>query len=217
MRAKIAVATVSGKVYYLLVRELKRRGLHFLSLKPTDRVPLNVDVVITTGIERPLITHPSVLTFQEEMNPTEVVDEAVRVLKGKQGYSRVVVGVDPGRTFGVAVVGDGTVLEAVNCASLRETVDTVSKALDGLQAKIQRVKIGDGDPQHTKILLDQLDRALPEGVVIETVHEAGTSQIIRETTHRRELRDAMSAVKIAERSGRVYRRGKQDEAHRRKG
>ncbi len=217
MRAEIAVATVSGKAYYLLVSELKRRGLNFLSLKPTDRAPLNVKVVITTAEERPLITHPNILIFQEEADPTEVIDKAVRILEGKQGYGRVVVGVDPGRTFGVAVVGDGTVLEAVNCASLRETVDTVSKALDGLQAKIQQVKIGDGDPQHTKRLLDQLDRTLPKGVMIEMVHEAGTSRIIRETTHRRELRDAMSAVKIAERSGRVYPRGKQDEAHRRKG
>ena len=58
MRAKIALATVSGKACYKMVGGLKRRGLPFLSLKPTDTVPLDVKVVIITRREHRMVTHP---------------------------------------------------------------------------------------------------------------------------------------------------------------
>jgi len=214
---EIALATVSGRAYYLLVRELRARGLAFLSLKPTDRVPLGAKVVITTEGERPLVNHPNVLTLREESDISRVIDEAVRSLEGKRGYSRVVIGVDPGGAFGVAVVGDERVLETVRCASLREAVDTVSKALEELPARAQRVRVGDGAPEYAGELLRLLDRALPERVSIEVVREAGTSRAAGEATHRRELQDAISAIKIAGKNGRVYPRGKKGEARGRGG
>jgi len=73
MKAKIAVATVSGKAYYKLVKELKERDIPFLSLTPRDHIPPSVKVVITTGKERRLITHPNVLVFNEETDPATVV------------------------------------------------------------------------------------------------------------------------------------------------
>ncbi len=55
MKAKIAVATVSGKDYYLIVRELKKKKIAFLSLMPDAPIPLDVEVIITTKKEYPLI------------------------------------------------------------------------------------------------------------------------------------------------------------------
>jgi len=48
MRTKIAVATVSGRAYYKLVKELKERGLVFLSLVPGEAIPSTIKVVVTT-------------------------------------------------------------------------------------------------------------------------------------------------------------------------
>jgi hypothetical protein len=39
MKEKVAVATVSGKAYFLLVNELKERGIEFLSVIPGETVP----------------------------------------------------------------------------------------------------------------------------------------------------------------------------------
>ena len=44
MKAKIAVATVSGKAYYLIVSELKKKNVPFLSLTPNERIPMEVKV-----------------------------------------------------------------------------------------------------------------------------------------------------------------------------
>lgn len=206
MRGEIAVATVSGKVYYLLVKELRERRLPFLSLRPQDSIPLDVKVVITTKKERHLVDHPSILVFEEETGPGKVVNEALRIVQGKQRYEKTVVGIDPGETFGVAVLSDGRVLETLNCPNLRETVDTVLKVLVETPAILKVVKIGDGALRHMKELLHTLDDVLPKETIMEVVPEAGTSQPTGEITHRREMRNAMSAVKIAKRKGKTFPR-----------
>jgi hypothetical protein len=55
MNAEIAVATISGKAYYLIVNELKRKNVPFISLMPRQPVPIEVKVVITTEKEKELI------------------------------------------------------------------------------------------------------------------------------------------------------------------
>jgi len=208
MKAEIAVVTVSGKAYYWLVKELKGRNLPFLSLTPRDHIPLDIKVVITTPEEHHLIKHPNILVFKDESDAAAIVDEAIRVAQGKRNYDRVVIGVDPGKTVGIAVLADGNILETHACSSLEETKSTILKALDKAPATMSTIKIGNGAPVYAKELLYLLDKAVPKGVVIETVSEAGTSRFVKGTIHRREARDLMSAMKIAERKGRVFpRRG----------
>ena len=208
MKAKIALATVSGRAYYKLVNELKRKDLPFLSLKPWDPIPLNIKVVITTKEERHLLTHPNVLIFEYESNPTSVIDEAILGVQGKRSYEKVVVGVDPGKTYGVAVLGDDNVLETLNCSSLEETVNVILDGLKRVPATVRVVKVGNGAPAYKKELLHSLDETLPQETVIEIVSEAGTSSFMNETAHRRELKDAMSAIEIAGRKGQIFPRKK---------
>ena len=208
MKAKIAVATVSGRAYYGMVNELKRKGLSFLSLKPWDPIPLDIKVVITTKEERDLVKHPNVLTFEYELNPTSVIDEALLVVQGKQSYEKFVAGVDPGKTYGVAVLGDENVLETFNCSSLEETVNIILDGLKRVPTTVSVVKVGNGAPAYTKSLLHSLDEALPKETAIEIVSEAGTSRFMNETAHRRELKDAMSAIEIAGRKGQIFPRKK---------
>jgi hypothetical protein len=208
MKAKIALATVSGKAYYKLVRELKRRSVSFLSLTPRDPIPLTIKAVITTETERHLVKHPNVLVFNEETDATPVVDEAIKTVQGKKNFEKIVVGVDPGETFGLAILGDGNVLETFTCSSSEETVSTVLRMLEKPQSITSIVRIGKGAPLYTKQLLDLLDEALPEEVEIEVVSEEGTSRFGRETVHRRDVKDVMSAIRIAERKGNIFHRKK---------
>lgn len=207
LKAELAVATVSGRAYYLLVSELKRRKLPFLSLIPQEPVPAGVKVVITTERERHLVSHSNVLVFTEGANPASVVDEAVRAVRGKKAYEKLVIGVDPGKTFGLAVLGDGTVLETMNCSSFQATVNAIKSVLKREPAESVRVRVGNGAPAYAKELLRLLDQALPADVVLEMVEEAGTSRYAIEQKHRRGLRDVVSAIRIAGRGGKVFPRG----------
>ena len=213
MKAKIAVVTVSGKAYYLIVNELKKRKIPFLSLTPNEPIPLGIKVVITTEEEKSLIKHEKILTYHEGANTESLVSEALQIVQGKENYERVVVGVDPGEVFGLAVLADGKVVETGNCFSVKEALNRIIKIVknfgDKPVASIS-VKIGDGVPEYKEKLLRVLDKALPSNVVLESVSEAGTNRYLYENKHRRGLRDIASAVKIAGRNGHKFSRRKDE-------
>jgi hypothetical protein len=206
MKKRIAVATVNGRAYYELVNELQRKRLPFLSLKPWDPVPVSINVVLTTEAESIQISHPNILLFEQESNPESVVDAAVLIIQGKQGYKRIVVGVDPGKTCGIAILGDNKVLETVTASNIEDAVRLIVDSLKRFPAEVSVVRVGDGTPEYTTTLLHLLDAGLPEDVLVEVVREAGTSQLANKSVNRRVLSDAISAIKIAGRNGRVFSR-----------
>ncbi|NIO37954.1 hypothetical protein GTO27_09660 [Candidatus Bathyarchaeota archaeon] len=215
MKAKIAVSTVSGRAYYLIVKELKRKKISFLSLTPRQRVPMEVKVVITTREEYPQIKHERVLTLENQEKPNAIVNRAIQIALGKERYEKIVVGVDPGEVFGLAVLADGEVFETSNCFSIEEIVDAITKLLENFKSDPLpsiSVKIGDGVPKRRDGLLRALDVRLPSNVVLQSVKEAGTNRYITTAKHRRGLRDIISAVNIARRNGNTFSRRRVDES-----
>ena len=210
MKEKVAVATVSGKAYFLLVNELKERGIDFLSIIPGQPVPAEAKEVVTTKKEKPLINHEKILVYDENEAPNLVVNEAFKILRGKERYERIVVGIDPGEVFGLAVVADGKVTETKNCFGTREVLGELKnmiKMFDTFTKVV--VKIGNGVPVYRE-LLASLDSELPREVVLVVVGEAGTDRPARRESHRRGLRDIASAIRIASRTGRAYVRKKEN-------
>lgn len=216
MKAKIAVATVSGKAYYLIVNELKRKNIPFISLTPNDIIPIEIKVVITTKAEQHLIDHEKILVYHDGVEPEALINEALQIIQGKEYYEKIVIGVDPGEVFGVAVLADGKVIETGNCFSVEETLDKIKKILRNLE-KIPitsvSVKVGDGVPVYNEKLLQVLDNALPSNVMLESVSEAGTNRYLSETKHRRGLRDIVSAIRIAGRNGQTFPRRKTNDSN----
>jgi hypothetical protein len=213
MKAKVAVATVSGKAYFLLINELKEKNIDFLSIVPGEPVPAEAKVVITTEQEKQLINHDRILVYDGKTEPSSLINEAVRLLEGKEAYEKIVIGVDPGEVFGLAVIADGKVHETQNCFSSKEVLNAIEriiKNIDFASTKVS-VKIGNGVPIY-KELLKVLNSTLPPQVVLEIVGEAGTDRPFKADKHRRGLRDIASAIRIAGRVGYVRPREKTDEA-----
>jgi hypothetical protein len=206
VKAKIAVATVNGRAYYQLVTELQRKRLPFLSLKPWDPVPLHIRAVLTTEEESRQVSHPHIITFGQDSNPESAVDEAILIVQGKQGYEKVVVGVDPGKTYGIAILGDNKVLATLTSSNVDAASHLVVDSLKRFPAEAKVVRVGNGPPEYTQTLLDSLDRALPEETSVEIVSEAGTSRLTNKSVNRRVLKDAVSAIEIAGRNGRILSR-----------
>jgi len=213
-KPEIAVATVSGKVYYMIVNELEKRNIPFLSLIPIEPVPIGIKVVLTTEAEKHFVRNEKTLTYNEIMSPEMLVNEALRVIQGKEQYEKIVIGVDPGQTIGVAVLADGKVIETANCFSTEETQQKVESFLrNSANARVNSitVKVGDGVPTCEERLLRLLDKTLPKDVMLESVREDGTNHDLNEATNRRGLRDIVSAIKIAGRNGHVFQRSMTNE------
>jgi len=213
MKAEVAVATVSGKAYFLIVNKLKERDIPFLSLVPGETVPTDVKVVITTEQEKHLINHERILVYDGETAPDAAANEIRKILQGKEAYEKIVIGIDPGEVFGLAFIADGKVNETANCFSVDETLAKVKGVIREVDFSVTAVtiKIGSGIPTY-KELIETFDLALPPEVVLQVVSEAGTNRPLKNNKHRRGLRDIASAIRIAGRAGHVYPRRKPDEA-----
>ena len=205
MRIQIAVATVNGRIYYKFVNELCRKNLSFLSLKPWDPIPFNIKVVLTTKEESKMILHPNILFLEDKTNPESVLDEALLIISGKKQYSEVVIGVDPGETCGIAILCDNKVLETTT-TTMENAATIVMKNLKRFPAEKKIVRIGDGNSVKSTNLLRSLVLYLQEDTTLELVREAGTSRISNKSFNRRVLRDSLSAIKIAGRTGKKLQR-----------
>ena len=214
MKAKVAVATVQGKAYFLIVNKLKERNIAFLSLVPGETVPTEVKAVITTEKEKHRINHEKILVYDSETEPDALANEVVKILQGKEVYEKIVIGVDPGEVFGLAVIADGKVNETGNCFSIQEVLNKTKNIIKNVDfsSTAVTIKIGSGVPTY-KDLLETLDAALPPQVVLQVVSEAGTNRPLNHNKHRRGLRDIASAIRIAGRAGHVYPRRKTNETN----
>ena len=154
------------------------------------------------------------MVYDSETEPDTVVNEAMKILQGKEVYEKIVIGVDPGEVFGLAVIADGKVNETGNCFSVQEALTKISSIIKNVDfsSTAVSIKIGSGVPTY-KELIETLDFTLPPEVVLEVVSEAGTNRLLNEDKHRRGLRDIASAIRIAGRAGHVYPRRKTGESN----
>lgn len=209
MKEKVAIATVEGKAYFLIINALREQRLPFVSLIPGEPVPSEVKVVVTTERERQLIYHERILILHGESELDSLVNEVKRILLGKEAYDKIVVGIDPGEAIGLAVIADGKVIMESNCFSTPELVNSILKSLRNVNFSLTSVsvKIGNGVPIYKEIL-EGLDEALPPRVELEVVSEAGTNRPLKRNRRSRKIRHISSAIRIAARSGYVTPRRK---------
>ena len=207
MKEKVAVATVEGKAYFLIVNLLRDRNIPFVSLVPGDSVPVEVKVVITTESEKSLLKHERILVFSGENELDILVDEIEKTLQGKEAYEKIIIGIDPGEAIGFAAIADGKVIEESNCFSTKELIDGINKTIKNVDFSVTSVavKIGNGVPIY-KDLLEALDNELPQKVELNVVSEVGTNKPLKENRRSRGIRHISSAKRIAARTGYIFPR-----------
>jgi hypothetical protein len=209
MIEKVAVATVQGKTYFLIVSKLREQNVPFISLVPGESVPTKIWMVITTEQEKHLANHQKILVLYGEDELNRLVEHLKVSLLGTEAYKKIVVGVDPGVAVGVVALADGKVIEEGNCFSTKELIDSILKIIRNVDFTVTNVsvKMGKGVPVY-KELLEGLDVALPPQVVLEVVNEAGTNKPLKENKRSRGVRHIASAKRIAERTGNIIPRSK---------
>ena len=209
MKEKVAVATIDGKAYFLIVNKIRERNITFLSLIPGDPVSSEVKVVITTEKETHLIEHQKKLVFTNEQELDILVSQVEKILQGKEEYKKVIVGIDPGEAIGLAVIADGKVIEESNCFTTKELIDAINKTTRTINFSVTNVlvKIGNGVTIY-KDLIEALDEALLPKIKLEVVNEAGTNRPLKENKRSRRVRHISSAKRIAGRIGYFFVRRK---------
>ncbi len=189
MRKVLGILTEDFRLYHDLVAALRARDLPFVTLSFARRIPETVGAVLTTSAEAARIRSRNVVIVDDDV--PNAIARALQVLKGKTEWRELLIGVDPGREPGVAVLGDGDVLDTRLAATPEAVRDEVRTALRMFPAAHVRVRVGHGDPTNRNRILNSL---ASERLRVEIVDEAGT-------THRTPQPDLDAAVDIARTPG----------------
>ena len=197
---KVGVLTMSGKAYHALISELARKGMKYVPLLSGQPIPLDVRVIITTDRSESAIQGRSVVIFEEVSDPRRAVEESILLLLGKVRFRELVLGIDPGKQTGLAVLGDGVVLETGTYTEAKALVEEVVRVLSAFPSERSVVKIGRGAEEYSRILRSALRSRLP-AVEIQIVEEAGTTTDNLPPEEEGMSRNIVSAIRIALRQG----------------
>jgi hypothetical protein len=194
-----AIATENPKILYQAVQLLKAMEIDFVICHPTDSRCNDCHVVITDTPDI-LEQREQLVLVQENFDVDYVQIEVMARLMKIKDPTKAFIGIDPGMTFGVALVIDGVVLYHSSLIAPSAVVTLVSH----LSAYVKTlffgcqsiIRIGTGSKLYSVILLRALLQK-SDNLNIELVNEKNT------TTPGGPRPDESAAILIAGRPGRT--------------
>lgn len=189
MEKILGLLTADFRLYHDLVSHLKDRDIPFLSLSFQQPVPPEVGVVLTSAEEAEAVDFPLKVACEEV---EDAVAQALQLMRGKASFREVIVGIDPGPRPGVAILGDGELVDTRTAATPEEVLEVVQGARRNHASEQFRVRVGHGDPTNRNRILNALSQA---GLQAEIVDERGTT---RRDRRRDDARNIEAAADIAQ-------------------
>jgi len=169
----------------------------------TDEVPADVEVVVTSVAEGDKVRFPTIIAH--EGGKQAVVRALREASKPHSPFREIVIGIDPGKNPGIALLIDRKVQEVRRATSPEEVLRVLEEILESY-ADWQRgpllLKVGDGGGIYRMRILKLLQERF--GTMISLVDETETTPAVGKeiSSHHR---DITAAINIALKEGRVLK------------
>ena len=194
----IGIYTKNFSLYHDLIDEINKRKLKFVVISKPEKVSHKVGVVITSSLEKREVACKHVIAADNFRTISDTLDRALQILMGKEYYKELVIGIDPGEYPGIALIGDGNVIQSWCAASVKDALNLIKRLVENFEANKKTIRIGHG----SRMYRDRLLRGLtPLNITIEIVDETKTSP---QTGFSREERNKQAAVKIGGTPGKIF-------------
>ena len=141
---KLGIYTKNFSLYHDIIEALNSRNLHYVSLSSIDNIPNSIGVIITSNNEIHDIKLKKTIAADAYDNINHAIDLAQQLLIGKDLYSKLYIGIDPGENSGIAIVGDDVLLHKTNILSPEEVHIMVKRFLREFPAMETIIRIGHG-------------------------------------------------------------------------
>ncbi|MHA1773054.1 MAG: hypothetical protein ACTSXO_02880 [Candidatus Heimdallarchaeota archaeon] len=213
----VSLATMDFRLSFLLQEKLALRGIATEQIVPGKPAARNSVLVVTTEEEfkNNTLTYKKlvVLSRSEVMNISKAITKVLLGLEGKRIWESLIIGVDPGRTIGVAIITDGCLRGVLETREINEAIDYIFLTIKNNPAKMVIIRIGSTGGYRRILLLNELLNNKPSHVSIEVVDELQTTPascqdaregILNSSREGQKLiagKDASAAMKIAFRLG----------------
>lgn len=208
---RLAVLTSDFSLYHDLVKHLREHKVPFSSLAFGEKPAPDVGVLVTSWRDTlrsdlpqgvPVIPVPVDATGHEDV--ASAVLQAQRLLEGVPGYYEVIIGIDPGKRPGFAVLGEGRVLQTAQVFRLDEVLPLLKKLIDLYPADKYTIRLGHGSPRERDHILKGVGTIDRPDVRLQLVDETGTT--LPPGRRMRLPSDVAAALEIARTPGRAPRR-----------
>lgn len=199
--SRIGVATAYGRPYYRFASHLRRMGLGFDPILPEEMPRYGGDLVLTTRGEAAECRVPVLYEDVLEYHPTVARGMMMQRIGPGLELEDLVLGIDPGRRTGLSVSYYGQEIERSVHQSADGLVSHVIEVLGGLWARRKIVKVGNGNMNVARSIIETLNLRFCSSFELEFVDEQRTSP--RTKNHNQGgKRDMLSARYISQRDGR---------------
>jgi len=191
--------TPNARSYYELLSFIS--DLLIRNPNPNLRKLLKLKVKVTTEkyISISAIPWMKIFRLNDGMDPFEAYFKIYLFSKGKKEFKNLLIGIDPGRRMGLAVIGDGEILDLRIFHETREIVEYLRELTRKCPARKYYVRVGNG------VMGDEVANALDlvlggrGNVKIHLVDEERSSSgsfmhVILRWVHDKDL---VSAIRIA--------------------
>lgn len=190
-----AVATENPKILYRVVQLLKDLEIQFVICSPIDHRCEHAHVVIT-GPDDNSEEHLGRIEVTEDFDTDFVRIEIKSKLYDLQTPSKAIVGIDPGMTFGVALVIDGAPVYTSSLSSPKAVTNLTQSLVNHANTLFpdsqKLIRIGTGSKLYAALLL----RSIKNGNLIPSVELVNEHKTTKVGGHE------SAAILIAGRTGR---------------
>lgn len=191
----LGVYTRDFSLYHDVIKALKKRKVAYVSLSSFENIPRRIGVILTSQKELKEIPTPKKIALDAYDSIEYAIDLAMQKLTGKELYSKISIGIDPGEHPGLALVCDDILLQKMQVEDPGAVASEVKRFLTMYASKDTCIRIGHGSTITRNRIINSL---IPLEIPIEIVDETRTTPVQQK---RRCIRDGEAAAAIALLSG----------------
>lgn len=189
----IGLLTSDFSLYHDLINILKRREIPFISLNFKDKIPSDVDIIITSEEDADEIDFDKKIVCRKGCNLEMLIDKAEMMCYGED--IKIVFGIDPGDNIGIAIFGNEKFIRSFVAKSPELASEFIKEYIREMDANDVVVRIGNGA------------RLVRNRIINFLVDEDLKLEIVDESTISCMDDDALDAFKIAMAKGNEIKRG----------
>jgi len=187
----LGIFTKNFELFHDLVTTLKKRNIPYVALSSRDYIPHRIGVILTSHSEIHDFVTLKVIAADAYDTIDIAIDKALHLLIGKELYTKIYIGIDPGEKPGIAVVGDDILLQKTQVKSPEHVIKIVRQQIKNYPSREYLIRIGHGSILDRNRIINSL---IPLGIPIEIVDESKTSS---SQQSKRMSRDSEAAAAIA--------------------
>jgi hypothetical protein len=165
----LGVYTKDFSLYHDIIKGLKKRKVAYVSLSILDNIPRKIGVILTSQKELKEIPLSKAVAVDSQDTIDYAIDLALQKLTGKELYSKIFIGIDPGERPGIAIVGDDILLQKIQVENPENVISEIRHLLNVYPSKDTCIRIGHGSMiTRNRIINSLISLEIPIEIVDET-------------------------------------------------